>query len=1076
MVFTGINTYAQQEEYSWGNVPIGGGGFVSAIIPSHTEKDLVYARTDVGGAYRWNATDKTWIPLNDWSSEDQTGYLGIESLATDPENPENLYMLVGISYFNGGKTAILKSNDYGETFSIIDVSSQFKAHGNGMGRQTGEKLVIDPNNTNTLYCGTRWNGLFKSTNAGTNWSRLSGLNVTTTPNENGISFVVLDDSDVSVGNTQTIYAGVSRSGSTNLYKSTDGGTSFSAVSGAPTDLMPHRAVLASDGNLYITYADGAGPHAHWAVPEPMENGAVWKLNTNTGAWTNITPAGYTRAFGGVTVDPTNPQRIVISTINTYLPQDNAYGDRVLITTNGGSSWTDVMANGVDIVNNGVTWIDGHAIHWAGSVEFDPFKNDRIWITSGNGVFINEDISASPSIWNFEVDGLEETVPLDIESIIDGPLVSVIGDYDGFTHNDVTDYAPIHTPRMGTTTGLDVAEQDTDVRLRVGNDMYYTRDGGSSWTKTSQINGEKGRVAVSADGAVFLHSPEESSTTYRSTDNGASWSQVNGLSFNYAKPTADAQNANTFYAYDLGSGNFYVSTDKGSSFSSTGNIGANGSEIIRVNPYAEGDIWVALYNGGLKHSTDGGQSFSSVSSVTQCGAVGLGKSAPGKSYPTVYIWGTVGGVKGVYKSVDQGSSWTRINDDAHQYGGPGNGKFVIGDWNEYGRVYMSTAGRGIVTGYISSSSNLDCYGVENGTAAIDDCDVCSGGSTGIEPNSTCEQDCNNEWGGTAAIDDCDVCSGGSTGIEPNSTCCNVPVKNDTICEPGTVEFEITESGDFSWYDVATGGDALETGLTFSTTVSASQTFYVERATTTTETFGRSTKDESSGWGGDNLFEEIAKQIKITVTETVQLEAVSVFVITNGTDVQINLTDLSNSENVGSGTSSGLNEGKQRIELGIELQPGTYSIDAIGTSEPIFFQSASADFPYSSSDGSISFSNYQDWATGWYGFFYDWEVSVGGSCTRTAVDAVIDPSNSNCTVTSNRSFSTTGIEVYPNPFAENFTLNLEATAEYELYNTSGILIEKGTCNGSCEMGSRLKKGIYQIKITTDNHTEFRKVIKQ
>ena len=63
------------ENYDWKNVAIGGGGFVSAIITSKTEQNLVYARTDVGGAYRWNASTSSWVPLLDWVSDDEVGYL-----------------------------------------------------------------------------------------------------------------------------------------------------------------------------------------------------------------------------------------------------------------------------------------------------------------------------------------------------------------------------------------------------------------------------------------------------------------------------------------------------------------------------------------------------------------------------------------------------------------------------------------------------------------------------------------------------------------------------------------------------------------------------------------------------------------------------------------------------------------------------------------------------------------------------------------------------------------------------------------------------------------------------------------
>ena len=74
-----------------------------------------------------------------------------------------------------------------------------------------------------------------------------------------------------------------------LYFSADGGASFTAVKGGPSaGLMPQRAVISSKGKLYITYANGAGPHP--ADGEPMDNGQVWEYNAVGGNWVNITPA------------------------------------------------------------------------------------------------------------------------------------------------------------------------------------------------------------------------------------------------------------------------------------------------------------------------------------------------------------------------------------------------------------------------------------------------------------------------------------------------------------------------------------------------------------------------------------------------------------------------------------------------------------------------------------------------------------------------------------------------------------------------------------------------------------------
>lgn len=665
---------------------------MSGIVTSKTEKDLIYCRTDVGGAYRWNAATTSWIPLLDWTSESELSYQGVESIAIDPVEPNKVYMLVGTSYFNAGKTAILRSSDYGNTFAVTEVTSQFKAHGNGMGRQTGEKLIVDPNKNSILYCGTRANGLFTSTDAGTTWTRLSSLDITTTPNENGISFVIIDPATGATGNaSQTVIAGISRSGISNLYRSDDGGISFSPIANAPTTLMPHRAVLAGDRTLYVTYANNAGP---WDISGA---GAIWKYDLLTGAWSNVTPSGFGGAFGGISVDPNNPKRLVASSVNTWQLQEKAYGDRIFLSTNGGSTWTDVVARGFDIDPNGVPWIDAATIHWAGCVEFDPFNTKKALIISGNGIFQTDDIDATTNVWKFQVKGLEETVPLDMVSVPNGPVVSAIGDYGGFRHTDVTQYVPTYNPTMGTTPGIAVASLNPNVMLRIGHEkMYHSEDSGVTWAECNRT-GKNGNVSVSADGKVFLYSHDSGNSTYRSTDKGKTWTTSSGLSLSLSRPIADPINASKFYAYNPSTGKIMVSTDDGLSFLSGGSVGMGGSKIIRAVPGVEGHIWVALYNGGLAHSSNSGQTFGKINGVTACSSVGIGKEAPGALYPTIFIYGTVNGIIGIHRSTNEGATWVRVNDDAHEYGGPANGGFVVGDMNIYGRVYMSTAGRGIVYG-------------------------------------------------------------------------------------------------------------------------------------------------------------------------------------------------------------------------------------------------------------------------------------------------------------------------------------------------------------------------------------------
>src|SRR4029077_19423950 len=63
--------------YAWKNVVIKGGGFVSGIIMSPALPGLVFARTDVGGAYRFDPANGRWLPITDWAGHNDGNLFGI---------------------------------------------------------------------------------------------------------------------------------------------------------------------------------------------------------------------------------------------------------------------------------------------------------------------------------------------------------------------------------------------------------------------------------------------------------------------------------------------------------------------------------------------------------------------------------------------------------------------------------------------------------------------------------------------------------------------------------------------------------------------------------------------------------------------------------------------------------------------------------------------------------------------------------------------------------------------------------------------------------------------------------------
>ena len=740
----------------------GGGGFVPNIIYSPTQRGLVYARTDMGGLYRRDSVSKTWIPLTDWVAPADWNMLGGESFATNPVHPNICYFAAGTytNDWTTMKGRILRSTNYGDSWTISELP--FKFGGNMPGRGMGERLNIDPNSDNVLYFGARsGNGLWKSTNSGETWSKVASFPVTGDYVENaniaytsdpiGVVWVAFDKTSSAPGTPSTrIFVGAAQKSGPTVFESDDAGATWAAVSGQPLSkaacaadschIMPHHGVI-RDSFLFLPYNNKGGPY-------DGNYGEIWKYNLSTKVWTDISPHSHEKdeaygsstlqtespyfGYGGFDVDPQNPKVLVAATLNSWWPDAALFKSE-----DGGASWTKsfywtsypsakfkyTLETTFPWLNLGVTspnWPDvvEPKLGWMISgIAINPFNSDEMMYGTGATIygtsnFTNWGDSTKPKVAIKSVaDGIEECAVLSlvVPAVVSGTgsdvkLVSAVGDIGGFTHTELqTPTQAFLTPRATTTSSVDYAELAPTTVVRVGTasvDLYeapvtigLSSDAGKSWNKVYALDDtyKSGTVAVTAKGSFLLWA-----ALGKVPQSGSAYGlKATNLPVD-AVVASDRVSDSVFYA--IKDGVFYAGS--GTAFAASTIKLPAGSFPIKAVAGNPGHVWIPAGTAGLWYTVDGGKTFGKIdtSVVQSVDVVGFGKAAPGKVYPAIYITGKVSGKAGVFQSVDQGASWVRINDDAHQYGQINSA--ITGDMRQYGIVFVGTNGRGVVYGDIS----------------------------------------------------------------------------------------------------------------------------------------------------------------------------------------------------------------------------------------------------------------------------------------------------------------------------------------------------------------------------------------
>ena len=333
---------------NWQDLKVGAGGWLTGIdiAPDGT----MVVRTDTYGAYLWNGTEWQQLVTSASLSVLDGGVSnyseGVYEIRIAPSDTNILYMeYLGSVYRSDNKGVTWKKTAFPH---VVE-------NPNDAYRMNGQKMAVDPNNPNVVYVGTPQDGLFLTTDGGARWQPVSSVPVSAKDSSGqypGITGITFDPSSGgNSGRTNIVYAS---SGGHGVYKSTDGGLSWTALAGGPRDV--ENAAISSTG---IYYAIGNNEQTLWRY-----------MN---GSWTELNPSGTAYSFQNphtVAIDPFNPLHIVVGDEGGALNQ----------SLDGGATWSGMNWN-TQLSATDIPWLaTAERYMSSGGMVFDPLvANKLIWL-------------------------------------------------------------------------------------------------------------------------------------------------------------------------------------------------------------------------------------------------------------------------------------------------------------------------------------------------------------------------------------------------------------------------------------------------------------------------------------------------------------------------------------------------------------------------------------------------------------------------------------------------------------------------------------------------------------------------
>ena len=724
----------------WSQVQVHGGGWMTGMVTGPNGQ--VYGRADVGGAYRWNGTTSKWEQLVTGTGvpNPRAADYDIESLTVAPGDGNVLYMAAGAD-INNATGRILRSTNAGSTWSDPG-TRRFKIAGNEEWRWGGERLSVDPANTNIVMFGTRREGLWRSTDGGVNWVQQTGVPLGASPK--GVSFTVFKPGTAVGGVSQQAYVGVAGDANAGVYRTTNAGATWTKVSGTliASGATPRHAQMVSVGGVWKLYV---------AV-----NGSPSKVLEFTDATVrDITPA-FSGQFSTVAVNPSNTRQI-------FVGDEGVRSQKMWRSTDGGITY-----QALDVSIWGDTakdpWINASDIAgWMSTGAFAFDTNGTLWFAEGMGMWRANNLTVAapgPFQWNFTSDGIEELVANFAVKPTGKSLVTTSWDRGLWRHSSPSTGGAVQllpadpaNGKKGFGSGWDVTASPTDPNFLVAilddhQNRYdldprrasgYSSDGGATWTRFPALvnkgcntgctaynylpNMRFGNIAVSANNnnnIVWVPSNLMTAEIYYSTDRGTTWQAAtlnSRAASDFLHPNhylkrkilvADPSTAGVFYALggnnDTGNAILWKSTNSGATWNKVATTGFRAgywdfrfnSKLVAASgrlyalPGRTDDASRPYFSSG-----DGGVTWTMHESLLDTHGIAVSAPTTSGGNRTFYAYGkTSTSTHGLYRSTDLGVSWTRLADYPNNWHQAVTS--VAGDPDDSKKVYLGFVGGGWVT--------------------------------------------------------------------------------------------------------------------------------------------------------------------------------------------------------------------------------------------------------------------------------------------------------------------------------------------------------------------------------------------